>query len=277
MKMIILFLTFFALSLSNVHGQIFFQDDFESDSQDWQCTDGSLSKWISGGCGFTHGFGAEWRMGLGRNGGNALYSWKRSGVSNGYRSESRKWFTGSDVKTEIYHRWYMKIPPANQYNKNIEHGFKFWRYITRENGYSNPQEVYLNVYGGSTFATSNLALLTTAQPYQYLKLIDINKINDGQWHCHEIRLVANTEGNYDGLAQYWLNGKLIATHNNIMWSSATPKIAWHNIGVGVGNVSDSDWFQSDWSAIAFDDVIVSTNYIGCNYVLSPPDFLRFSE
>jgi hypothetical protein len=175
----LLFLGFFWSG--EARATVIFQDDFESDPGDWICRDSEssvypwndLRNWYGShmSCGWTSGFDAEWKMGPGRNGGNAVYSWKKSGVPNGYRSESTKWFYSNDIKTEIYHRWYMKVPPANEFNKYIEHGFKFHRYITRENGYVQPPEIYLNVLGwghaggNNTFAGGMLGILARGGVY----------------------------------------------------------------------------------------------------------------
>lgn len=256
-----------SLPLSAAWAGIIFQDDFESDSSTWTCSQGQLSKWSSGymACGSTSGFGPEWKMGPGHNSKNAVYAWKKSGVPNGYRTESQRWLTGSDVKREIYHRWYMKVPPAAQFNKTIGQGFKFWRYITRANGFSGPSEVYLNVRGGS-FATGNLTIYSTGQNATgrtpYLDLVPISSFNDNQWHCHELRIKINTAGQADGVIQYWLDGVLKATHSNLMLDNKSGQGGIHRIGVGIGNVSDSAWNQSDWSAVAFDDIVVSTDYVG---------------
>src|SRR4030042_6564416 len=111
-------LTFLALFLAVLFSAkmssaaVIFQDDFEFDPSNWECknTQGNywqLSKWSPGSvsCGYTAGFGNEWKMGPGRNSNNAVYAWKNNQVPNGYRSESQKWLYGSDLKTEIYHRW----------------------------------------------------------------------------------------------------------------------------------------------------------------------------
>ena len=45
--------------------------------------------------------------------------------------------------------------------------------------------------------------------------------------------------------------------------------AIHRVGVGIGNVSDSDWYQTNWSAIGFDDYVVSTDYVGPDDVVIP--------
>ena len=261
-KIIIFFWAIFLIIFGEVNAQVIFQDDLEADSPSWKCTSLSnqLSRWDAGtgACESTEGFGPEWKMGPGRNGGNAVYSWKKSGVPNGYRSESRKWLYGDDIKTEIYHKWYMKVPPAYEYNKDISSGYKFWRYITRENGTPCP-EIYLSALG-STFDKGNLVAFF--YPGTSLILTPISNFNDGQWHCHELRIKLNSSGSAsDGIIEYWLDGVKKASHTNINFGNVD-NLAIHRIGVGVGNVSDGAWYQEEWSAIGFDDIVVSTEYIG---------------
>lgn len=239
---------------------ILFEDDFESETSDWECGDGQLSAWDEGymTCNSTSGFGYEWKMGAGHNSGNAVYSWKKSGVPNGYRSESEKWLSGAELSNEVYHRWYMKVPPASEYNKAIDEGFKLWRYIARENGYSNPPEVYLNV-SGPTFASGNLVTYDIGNSYKVLT--PISNFNDGAWHCHELRLKLNDDGSTNGIIEYWLDGVKRASHTGLNFDNV-PNMQVYRIGVGIGNVSDSDWYQTEWSAIGFDDVVLSTEYVG---------------
>jgi hypothetical protein len=160
------------------------------------------------GCGTTSSFGAEWKMGPGRNGGNAVYAWKSSQLPNGYRTSSEKWMTS--LSKEIYHRWYMKMP--SNFDKTIPQGFKFWRYITRENGFANPPEIYVNVKG-SSLSTGNLTIYNGTTGYK--DLVPVRNFNDGQWHCHELRIKLNSDGQSDGVIQYWLDGALKTTHNNV--------------------------------------------------------------
>ena len=256
-------------TLSAPVSNIIFQDGFENNPSNWVCANGQLSGWSSGwiSCGYTDGFGYEWRMGTGRGGGNAVYSWKKSGVPNGYRSESNKWLSGGDLYSEVYHRWYMKVPPANLYNKDIPQGFKFWRYILRENGFSGPPEINLNVSHSSKFATGSITIYNSTSGY--LSLTPISDFNDNEWHCHELRIKLNSNGSYDGVIQYWLDGTLKATHNDLSFSTATTNLAIHRFGVGVGNTSDPDWDQSEWSAIGFDDVVLSTSYVGTGETVDP--------
>jgi hypothetical protein len=98
--------------------------------------------------------------------------------------------------------------------------------------------------------------------YTTLPLSWVSDFNDGQWHSHELRIKLNSSGSAsDGILEYWLDGVKKATHVNVSFGDIS-NMAIHRFGVGIGNVSDSPWYQAQWSAIAFDDVVVSTEYIG---------------
>ncbi len=243
---------------SITHAGVIFQDDFESDGANWTCGSGQLVKWSEGWieCGQSSGFGYEWKMGPGRDGGKAVYAWKKDTVPNGYRSASEKWLSGAEPASEVYHRWYMKVPSG--FDKAISEGFKLWRYILRESGYSNAPQLYLNV-SGSTFASGALAV--SQGSWEWKTLTKVSNFNDGNWHCHELRIKLNSNGQSDGIIQYWLDGTLKATHSNLSFSSVQ-NLKIHRFGVGIGNVSDSPWYMTNWTGVGFDDVVLSTSYIG---------------
>jgi len=247
---------------------VFFEDDFEGDPSNWICTDGPLSKWednyVDPCTTSIDGFGALWKMGPGNNSSNAVYSWKKAGLTNGYRGEGRKWFTGSDVKTDIYHRWYMKVPPASSFDKRNEEGFKFWRYLMREDGYSNPEVIYLNAYPNSRLFSETYLTIFNSDMSVLVQLVSIESINDNAWHCFELHMTLNSNGNSNGVVEFWVDGVRTANKTGINWGfDSQQPIAFHNIDFGIGNVSDSDWFQTEWSAIGFDDIAVSTTRVGC--------------
>lgn len=253
-------------------GAVIFSDGFEDDPSDWTCdVNLDLLHWSVnvGGCGtaatrignYDPGFGSEWKMGPGRIGGNAMYAWKHSSVPNGYRTEENKWLSGNDIKQEVYHRWYMRWDPAA--NKVAESGFKLWRYITRENGYPTAPAIYLNARHDQSAPNHiiNGDLVIYSNETGFLSLANMSDLVDNTWHCHELRIKLNDNGSSNGEIQYWLDGTLEATHQNLSWGP-TQDLAIHRFGVGIGNVSDSPWLNSTWAAIAFDDVVVSTGYIG---------------
>lgn len=288
--------------MTNQPGNIIFQDDFEKDPSNWACRDVSktypwkaLTNWsgILMSCGWDDNFGALWKMGSGHNSNNAVYAW-RYGTHLSYESGMDHWLgTGGmfntlppdvgdiDLGSDFYQRWYMKMPLAGQldHNQSACGGTKLWRYNLREYGYQpyNP-EIYLNFWGWDKLSTSVLALLTSTSlttPPTSLKfpLKPTSEFSDGNWHSHEVRIKLNSPGNYDGIIQYWFDGVLIKNYTDINFGfdDAHP-LKIHKFGVGLGNTcwgAGEPWLQTEWSAVAFDDVVVSTNYIGP--VETPPD------
>ena len=256
----------FAVFSESVDAEIIFEDDFESDLSNWTCSGDPLLKWTqTHACGYTAGFGDEWKMGQGYNSNNAVYAWKSYLIPNGYRSESRKWLSGSAaMHREIYHRWYMRIPP--NLDKDIPQSCKLWRYIMRPNGYSNPREIYLNFYGGAKISSSKISIYAGIP---WIQMVPVSYFNDGQWHSHELHIKLNTPGQSDGIIEYWLNGVKMFSDTNVDFQ-LTIDDTFNNIDVGMGNCSDPPWDMTEWTAIAFDSVVVSTEYIGPEDGPTPP-------
>ena len=242
---------------ADTYCEILFQDDFESDSCTWACTEGQLTRWDAGwiSCGTTDAFKAEWKMGPGNNSNNAVYAWKKRTVLNGYRSESMKWLTGGQAKREIYHRWYMKMPSS--FNKPGP-GIKFWRYLTRPNGQTS-HVTYLNICTDTTLQKGVLCVLPDAMAR--FDLVNVSSFSDGNWHSHELRLKMNNPGQSDGVIEYWLDGVRKYRNIRVAFGYASDE-AWTRFGVGIGNVGDEPWNMIDWTAVGFDDVVVSTSYVG---------------
>ena len=266
-KIIFAFSIVFLLAIS-VSAEIIFEDGFESDASDWVCSDGQLSKWSSGymSCESTVGFGDEWKIGTGYNSNNAVYSWKKNGVPNGFRGESNKWLYTTDLKQEIYYSWDMKVPTAANYDKTASAGFKFWRYLGREDGYATPPQILIQGPTGGKFSEGDFQIYAprlwdAGTGSGYRVLTPISDFNDGTWHHHEIRLKWNAYGSADGIIEYWLDGVKKASWIGLDLSDQ-PDTKFHKFGIGIGNTSDEAWDQTDWSAIAFDNVVVSTEYIG---------------
>ena len=103
---------------------------------------------------------------------------------------------------------------------------------------------------------------------------------DGGWHSFEYYLKVNSApGVSDGVHKFWFDGNLVTNISNIQWATSSgqssPRRLWNYIFIG-GNNANAYALQStspeQWYAI--DDFVVSTNYIGPNYVISgssPPD------
>jgi len=189
-------LTLFAVGLlfqpSEGLSAILFQDDFESDPSNWQCTDGEMSQWDAGwgNSPYTCSDGgyAHWRMGNGHNSNNAVECYQKSGYfpeSSDFRCGSVKWIDSGNK--EWYNRWYMKIPSAFDKSLSGCNSCKLWRYNLQPNGVSGGNAIYLNFYGGSIGA-SNLAILGNYGYGTWKYLYPVSNFHDGQWHSHEVHI-----------------------------------------------------------------------------------------
>jgi hypothetical protein len=205
-------------------------------------------------------------MGAGHLSNNAVYFWKKNILAlSQARCHDDKWLYGADAKREVYLRWYMKVPPAAQFDKACASGFKFWRFILRETGISPGPEFYLNV-SGATFATGTLGIWYNATS-QWGDLMPVSSFNDGNWHCHELHIKCNsTATTADGVVEYWLDGGIAGTPNTSLTGLILYPVnsaAIHRTGLGMGNTTEeTPFYQSNWTAIAFDDYVLSTTYNG---------------
>ncbi|MDY6857508.1 MAG: dockerin type I domain-containing protein [Thermodesulfobacteriota bacterium] len=109
---------------------------------------------------------------------------------------------------------------------------------------------------------------------------DNGAIGDGNWHCVEWRLKMNTYDEVnetfraDGIMQFWHDGVLYLEKTNIPWnqngSDTNPIRGFSFISIGGNNqnrwITDCTGTECEqWYAI--DDVVISTEYIGPDYVI----------
>lgn len=89
---------------------------------------------------------------------------------------------------------------------------------------------------------------------------------DGQWHCFEVRMKYNSNNQRDGAYQVWIDGTLWIDASNVKnRHNSNPFFSHFNLG------DYSAQPTTDWS-IYYDDVVVSTSYIGPKGTTSsPPD------
>ena len=83
----------------------------------------------------------------------------------------------------------------------------------------------------------------------------------GRWFCFEMMMRANTPGEPDGSMAYWVDGALAHREDGMMWRTS-PTLALNRVRVqhyietsDAGGHSNQVWF---------DDVVVSTEPIGCD-------------
>ncbi len=83
----------------------------------------------------------------------------------------------------------------------------------------------------------------------------------GEWFCFEMMVRANTPNQYDGVMAYWINGELGHRVEDMMWRRI-PELALNRISL--------QHYIESWDAgghsnkVWFDDVVVSTERIGCD-------------
>jgi hypothetical protein len=163
----------------------------------------------------------------------------------------------------------MKIPEPADFNKSAANGFKFWRYITIPNTAPNGLVLYLNVadincFGSNTFTDGYISIF---DPFIAVcaPMVAIADIDDNQWHSHELRVTLNSVGASDGAIEYWVDG--VQTYSdtsvNFGYGAEGADYGLYRFGIGMGNTTeDVDWNQTEWSALSFDNVEVSDEYIG---------------
>ena len=119
---------------------------------------------------------------------------------------------------------------------------------------------------------------------KYLGTLEANRqeggLFDGNWHCLEFYLKMNTHNsgdtfNADGLHKFWLDGELTMERDHIPYTGdggeVDPRRGFRYVIVGGNNnnrwTTSSDINECEqWYAV--DDVVISTEYIGPDYVIA---------
>lgn len=90
-------------------------------------------------------------------------------------------------------------------------------------------------------------------------------IGDNQWHCYEFHVKMNSSpGIPDGVWEFFLDGNLKKSRNNIVWKKAgSNSIGWNWL-MFLDNVTVAPYPSSSHKemSIYMDDVVVSTTYVG---------------
>ncbi len=82
----------------------------------------------------------------------------------------------------------------------------------------------------------------------------------GRWFCLEMMMKANTPNEHDGEMAYWVDGQLALRVDNMMWRTI-PEVQLNRVRLQHYITSgDADGFSN---RVWFDDVVVSTERIGC--------------
>jgi hypothetical protein len=83
----------------------------------------------------------------------------------------------------------------------------------------------------------------------------------GEWFCFEMMLQANTPNEHDGVMAYWINGALGHQVDAMMWRTV-PELALNR--VGLQHYIETEDANGHSNRVWFDDVVVSTERIGCD-------------
>ncbi len=83
----------------------------------------------------------------------------------------------------------------------------------------------------------------------------------GRWFCLEMMMKQNTPGEHDGVMAYWVDGQLALRQENMMWRTI-PELQLDRVRLQhYITTDDANGFSN---RVWFDDVVVSTQRIGCN-------------
>lgn len=82
----------------------------------------------------------------------------------------------------------------------------------------------------------------------------------GEWFCFEMTMRANTPGAHDGEMAYWIDDELAHRVDGMMWRT-TERLALNRVRLQ-HYITESD-AEGHANRVSFDDVVVSTERIGC--------------
>jgi hypothetical protein len=189
-------------------------------------------------------------------------------------------------KREIYIRYYMQIPSDFRLAEGRCNmgGLKLRRIKVSNmpSCFSTKKEkgtqFLLHLAVGRSFTSGKMTIRNPYIKGSVVTLLNnqtLMDIRDSRWHCHELRIKLNDEKQSNGEIQYWLDGKMTAYEKGLNLG-ADNDMFFSCVGLGIGNTHARDCersgksrkdcidceFQQEWRAIAFDDYVVSTEYIG---------------
>jgi len=272
MKKLFLSLLLVLSLISPAWGAVIFSDNFDAQA-DWNCGGTLPTGWSgqSGGVsalyqGTTH-YNAEIKT-PGRGGtGKCLRCWQADTLWD-EQTFSVLDYTIGGSHNDLYTRWYMKLSSSMDYGCTGDIPYKkFWRYNYAPNG-GVYNTIAFNIISWTDWSGRRLNL-TTGNATYYLGDASWFPADDA-WHCYELRLKLNTNGNSDGIVEFWLDGNLKITKNDCNWDAITGSV-FTGTSLGTGNEGDGSYWQSSWQAFEFDDYVVSTTYIGTNLIPDYPD------
>lgn len=199
----------------------------------------------------------------GRGGtGKSLKTWRHYGWPslNNYTGSLGYIFNAN--YSNIYIRYYQKIPIA--LTLNASDYLKSWRFNTT----GGSGEIYLNFRVGNI--SGDMRTLGTLGIYDgagWTTVLDndgLRAIWDGDWHCIEFQL-----GLDNSTLRLWVDG--VSKYNNTSYHWSASGYFDFIQHFAIGNVGDGSSWQNSWQAIEFDDVVISTTYVGPGDFVPSPD------
>jgi hypothetical protein len=121
----------------------------------------------------------------------------------------------------------------------------------------------MHKYWGNSFFPPGPEEGEAASPNRYIP-------ERGKWECWEFMVKCNTPGEHDGEQAMWVNGKKLGEFKNILWR-ISPEVRANclwllHYGFDSGDPTRGSWKKEDGKpmrdTVWFDDVVVSTEYIG---------------
>jgi hypothetical protein len=94
----------------------------------------------------------------------------------------------------------------------------------------------------------------------------VTTIWDGNWHCLEFQIGLNNR-----TLRFWLDGNLRYENTSFNWDKNRDQTITGLGHFGFGNYSSNYTWQSSWQAAEFDDVVISTTYVGPGDFVPSPD------
>jgi len=197
----------------------------------------------------------------GRGGiGKSLKIWRHSDwpAMNNYSGGLRYDFQAN--YSNIFIRYYIKLPLILSFD--VSDFVKSWRFNTT----GGSGEIYLDfrqASGGTDMRSEGSWGIYDGGPW--VIILDNNGLRtiwDGNWHCIELQL-----GLSNNTLNFWVDGVLKYSDTNRIWQ-ATGYFDFIQ-HFAIGNCGDGGTWQNSWQAIEFDDLVISTTYVGPGDVVPP--------
>ncbi len=217
--------------------------------------------------------------------GQALKQWRRNGPYfmdyTGYLNP-QKFNWNTQKYRDLYFRYYFKWPHNLTVPTGV--GTKFNRAYAGSSEGSSDGELYLGAEGAlgdsGHFYIYLAGMGTGERTFRSESFLALG-VNDGDWHCLEFHVKFNTPDQGDGIVGLFIDGNALnlsyyphqtdpevwSDGEFTSWSGVPSDYYFTRAFVpGIGNTGNSVApyviSPDEWTAMEFDDYIVSTTYIG---------------